>query len=202
MLELSSNDCLTLLTADRVIYESYGHTGMMVALTAIFANLNVTCRFLEPAGPGHKDKVVACMLSQFAFVATKIREHFKLRVASVMQASQVEGLRMNEGHRDPWMREWRTLDAKMSHSTAAVNGLRMVDAGSSTRRQVQKVASPAFPAASPGTAPAATTAVVPATALAVVPSLLAEQQAATAAAAAAAAVLAGNFGFMGDSLED
>lgn len=39
-LELSTDDAVMLLTADRFIHESYGHMGLLAGLKAIFAFLN------------------------------------------------------------------------------------------------------------------------------------------------------------------
>lgn len=45
--------------------------------------------------------MVTCLLSQYAMVTTKIREHLKLRAGSAGSSGLVEGAGMNEGHREP-----------------------------------------------------------------------------------------------------
>lgn len=100
-LELSTDDAVVLLTAERFIHESYSHMGLLAGLKAIFAYLNASNKIIEPAGAGESGEVVACLSSQYALVATKVREHLKLHAARSGPAGQQDGAGMNEGHRDP-----------------------------------------------------------------------------------------------------
>lgn len=141
---------------------------------------------MEPAGAGQSGEVVACLSSQYALVATKVREHLKLRAARSGPAGQQDGAGMNEGHMDPWVRELLALDVRMGRSRGPINGMRLNDADSLTRAAV--------------TAPTTTAAVdsAPATA----PVLSAEEEAAATASAAAAAVLASDLELGEDSLDE
>lgn len=145
VLELSPADASYLFTGDRFIREIFGHMALLAAAKIMFASINATNRFTERNEQGID--TVVCLLAHMAFVVTKVREHLRLRMNGgvVQNVAQTPGV--NEGHREPWIRELLTLDQVYWRRTEATNGLRLVDAASPTRALVISPAAEADAAA-------------------------------------------------------
>lgn len=88
--------------------------------------------FTENGGPGGGATVLVCLLAHNAFIVTKVREHLKRR-AGVVGEGVGSAAVMNEGHREAWVRELSSLDNRMGRHPEAVNGLRPIDAVSTSR---------------------------------------------------------------------
>lgn len=112
-LEFSAADSSYLQEVDRFVYEIYGHKGHveggLTVATLIGYGENVT----ENGGPGGGTKVLVCMLSQHAFVVTKVREYLK-RLAGIVAEGAGSAAVMNEGHREAWVREMSSMDNILS----------------------------------------------------------------------------------------
>lgn len=148
MIELSSDEAAFLLTDDRFCNELYGHVALLAGAKSMFASLNAGHLFTETV-PETQASIVVCLFAQFALVITKVREYLKLRTGMGGPAALTDSPGVNEGHRDPWVREMASLDLAMWRTTPARRGLRLVDAANCNR------ASARSPRAGPGGAASA-----------------------------------------------
>lgn len=147
-LELSAEQAAFFLTDDRFLNELYGHVALLAGAQNVFASLNATHLFTETV-PETRASIVVCLFAHFALVVTKVREHLKLRVGVGAAAGLADSTGINEGHRDPWVREMASLDLSLWRTPQAMRGLRLVDADSPGR------ASPLRPSTGEGGAAAA-----------------------------------------------
>lgn len=145
VLELSPADAAYLFTGDRFIREMFGHMALLAAAKSMFASVNAADRFTEQNQQG--GHTVVCLLAHMAFVVTKVREHLRLRMNGGVVPSVAQTPGVNEGHREPWIRELMTLDRVYWRRPEATNDLRLLDAASPTRALV---ISPSVAAATAG----------------------------------------------------
>lgn len=136
VLTLTREEALHLLTGDRFISEAFGKTALLAGASNMFAAVAAGHRFEEPVS-GSTDKTVVCLLAHMALVATKVREHLKLR-AYGGTAAQATAAGVNEGHRQPWIRELAILDRVYWRLPSASNGLRLIDAASPLRASADR----------------------------------------------------------------
>lgn len=132
VLTFSRSDAEYLRTGDRFINEAFAHKALLAAIENMFASLTSSHLF-EETTPGAAGKTVVCLLGHVAFVVTKVREHLRLRANDGVAVPLVDPSGMNEGHREPWIRELANLDGVYWRLPAACNGLRLLDAASPTR---------------------------------------------------------------------
>lgn len=132
VLTLDENEAEHLRQGDRFIHEAYANKALLAGASNMFASITAAELFEEPT-PGRADKTVVCLLAHMAFVVTKVREHLRLRSNGGVAVPLTDQAGMNEGHREPWMRELTTLDGVYWRLPAASNGLRLIDAASPTR---------------------------------------------------------------------
>lgn len=135
-LTLTREEAIHLLTGDRFISEAFGKTALLSGASNMFAAVGAGHRFEESVS-GSMDKTVVCLLAHMALVATKVREHLKLR-AYGGTAAQATAAGVNEGHRQPWIRELVTLDRVYWRLPSASNGLRLIDAASPSRASAER----------------------------------------------------------------
>lgn len=144
VLTLSPSEARHLAEGDRCITEAYCHEALLKALANMVATIGASDLFEEPT-PGSEEPTMVCLLAHMAFVVTKVREHLKLRggegAGATIQGNSQAGI--NEGHREPWIRELVRLDGVYWRLAAARNRLRLVDATSSTRASPARPAPPA-----------------------------------------------------------
>lgn len=144
VLTLSPSEARHLAEGDRFISEAYCHEALLKALANMVASIGASDLFEEPT-PGSEEPTMVCLLAHMAFVVTKVREHLKLRgsesAGATVQGHSQAGI--NEGHREPWIRELARLDGVYWRLAAARNRLRLVDATSSTRASPARPAPPA-----------------------------------------------------------
>lgn len=158
VLTLSPTEAAYLLEGDRFISEASSHKALLAGLANMAASIGAGHVFQEPALGGGEPTMV-CLLGHMAFVVVKVREHLKLRAcegpAGTYWGPLPSGI--NEGHREPWIRELVRLDTEYWRLAAARNGLRLADATSSTRASPDRPAPPALagPAGDNGAAAAA-----------------------------------------------
>lgn len=131
VLSLTREEAAHLLTGDRFISEAFGKTALLAGASNMFASLGAGHLF-EETTPDGTGKTVVCILGQVALVTTKVREHLKLR-AYGGTAALATAAGVNEGHRQPWIRELATLDRVYWRLPSANNGLRLIDATSPLR---------------------------------------------------------------------
>lgn len=132
VLTLSSEEAGHLRHEDRFIHEAYGHKALLNGASNMFASLTASGLF-EEIEEGSTDKTVVCLLAHMAFVVTKVREHLRHRAHGDVAQALTDSAGMNEGHREPWLRELVTLDAVYWRLPAESNGLRLIDAASPSR---------------------------------------------------------------------
>lgn len=192
ILTVNASEATHLCQGDRFIHEAYGNKALLAGASNMFASITASDLF-EEGTPGCPDKTVVCLLAHMAFVVTKVREHLRLRSNGATAAAVTDQTGMNEGHREPWIRELSTLDGVYWRLPAASNGLRLIDAASPTRacplrpsaeNPITAAPSASGAAATPGAGAAAPAAGVSSDAAAA-------NDAAVAAAAAAAAAVVG-----------
>eukprot|EP00170_Pyropia_yezoensis_P005184 contig_21169_g5198 len=131
VLTLTREEAIHLLSGDRYISEGFGKKALLAGASNMFAALGAGHLF-EESSPDSADKTVVCILAQMALVSTKVREHLKLRAYGGL-AAQATAAGVNEGHRQPWIRELATLDRVYWRLPETCNGLRLVDAASPLR---------------------------------------------------------------------
>lgn len=132
VLALDQGEAIHLRQGDRFIHEAYAHKALLAGASNMFGFITAGHLFQESA-PGNADRTVVCLLAHMAFVVTKVREHLRLRANDGTVVPLTDAAGMNEGHREPWIRELSTLDGVYWRLPAASNGLRLVDAASPTR---------------------------------------------------------------------
>lgn len=153
-LELSSEEAAFLLVDDRFINELYGHVALLAGAKNMFSSLNAGHLFSETV-PETRATTVVCLFAHFALVVTKVREHLKLRAGMGAAAAVVENPGVNEGHRDPWVREMASLDLALWRTPQTRRGLRLVDAANPSRASARSPsAGGGAPAAGSGGSPA------------------------------------------------
>lgn len=131
-LELSAEQAAFFLADDRFLNELYGHVALLAGAQNAFASLNASHLFTETV-PETRATTVVCLFAQFALVVTKVREHLKLRAGLGAAAAAADNSGINEGHRDPWVREMASLDLALWRTPYTTRGLRLVDAASPSR---------------------------------------------------------------------
>lgn len=156
VLTLSKADAEYLRTGDRFVNEAFAHKALLAGAANMFASLS-SGHLFEEMTPGAPAKTVVCLLGHMAFVVTKVREHLRLRASDGVAVPLADPSGMNEGHREPWIRELANLDNVYWRLPAACNGLRLKDAASPTRGRAISLAGPGGTA---GSAAAAADAVV------------------------------------------
>eukprot|EP00170_Pyropia_yezoensis_P005974 contig_24307_g5992 len=134
VLTLSPTEAAHLLEGDRFISEASCHEALLSGLANMVASIGAGHVFQEPALDGGEPRMV-CLLGHMAFFVVKVREHLKLRACEGPAGAYWEPLPggINEGHREPWIRELVRLDTVYWRLAAARNGLRLADATFSTR---------------------------------------------------------------------
>eukprot|EP00170_Pyropia_yezoensis_P002229 contig_9327_g2233 len=144
VLTLSPTEALHLAEGDRFITKAYCHEALQKALANMVASIGASDLFEEPTR-GSEEPTMVCLLAHMAFVVTKVREHLKLRggegAGATIQGNSQAGI--NEGHREPWIRELVRLDGVYWRLAAARNRLHLLDATSSTRVSPPRPAPPA-----------------------------------------------------------
>lgn len=105
--DFSKADSVYLLDGDRFIHEMYGHKGHVDGGFAVASLVRFPDRFVEASGPDSSGKTLVCLFAHHAFVVTKVREYLKLRAGTGVAAVGGSS-RMNEGHREAWVRELST----------------------------------------------------------------------------------------------
>lgn len=148
MLTLTREEAIHLLTGDRFISEAFGKKALLAGASKMIAAVAAGHLF-EEATPDGADKTVVCILAHMALVSTKVREHLKLR-AYGGTAAQATAAGVNEGHRQPWIRELATLDRVYWRLPEASNGLRLIDAASPFRATADRPPLPASGAVAAG----------------------------------------------------
>lgn len=136
VLSLKREEATHLVTGDRFISEAFGKTALLAGASNMFASLG-TGHLFEESTPKSTGKTVVCILGQMALVTTKAREHLKLR-AYGGTAALATAAGVNEGLRQPWIRELSTLDRVYWRLPSANNGLRLVDAASPCRASADR----------------------------------------------------------------
>lgn len=145
VLTLSPTDAAHLLEGDRFIGEAFCHKALLAGLANMVASIGAGHLLEEPA-PGGGEPTMVCLLGHMAFVVVKVREHLKLRACEGPAGTYYGQLPggINEGHREPWIRELVRLDSVYWRLSAPRNGLRLADATSSTRASPDRPAPPAL----------------------------------------------------------
>lgn len=113
-------------------HEAYGNKAVLSGASNMFASLTTSGQ-LEEAAVGNNDKTFVCLLAHMAFVVTKMREHLRCRALDGSAQALTDSAGMNEGHREPWLRELITLDVVYWRLLAASKGLGLIDAASPSR---------------------------------------------------------------------
>lgn len=149
VLTLTSEEAGHLRHGDRFIHEAYGHKALLSGAKNMIASITASGLF-EGTEEGCADKTVVCLLAHMAFVVTKVREHLRHRAHGGSAPALMDTVGMNEGHREPWLRELVTLDAVYWRLSAASNGLRLIDAASPARASAVRIAGPVADGASSG----------------------------------------------------
>lgn len=139
--ELSAEQAAFFLSDDRFLNELYGHVALLAGAQNMFASLSATHLFTATV-PETRATNVVCLFAHFALVVTKVREHLKLRVGVGAAGGVADNTGINEGHRDPWVREMTSLDVQLWRTPQAMRGLRLVDAASPSRASPVRPSTP------------------------------------------------------------